>query len=339
MLRSPYISQAPSVSVIMLKVLLALLPAVAAYVWVYGAGILLTLSLASVTALVAEAAMLKLRQRPVLPFLLDGSALLTSWLLALALPPLAPWWLVVVGTLFAIVIAKQLYGGLGYNPFNPAMVGYAVLLISFPVIMTHWPAPLSLAELKLDAWQQWQYILNGSLPDAAKLDAVTMATPLDYLKTQLKLSHTVSQISQAPIFGVVGAKDGELVPFAYLLGGLYLLQQRIISWHLPVGFLAGLAAIASVFYLVDATQFANPGFHLLSGASMLAAFFIITDPVSGPTTPKAKLYFAAGIAVLTYLIRVYGGYPDGVAFAVIFFNICVPLLDAYTQPRVFGHSK
>ncbi|MFZ9641954.1 MAG: electron transport complex subunit RsxD [Candidatus Methylopumilus sp.] len=337
MSRSPYLSNAPSVSVIMLKVMLALVPAIAAYVWVFGAGILVELALASVTALSAEALMLKLRQRPIKPFLMDGSALLTAWLLALSLPPLAPWWLVVVGTLFAIVIAKQLYGGLGYNPFNPAMVGYAVLLISFPVLMTHWPAPLELAQAKLSFTQQLQYIFG--VTNGVSLDAVSMATPLDYLKTQLTLHHSVQDITAAPQFGLLGAKGGELVVAAYLLGGLYLLQQGLISWHLPTAFLSVLALMAGVFYAVDPSHFAHPLFHLFTGASMLGAFFIITDPVSGPTTPKGKLVFAAGIAVLTYLIRVYGGYPDGVAFSVLLMNMCVPLIDAWTQPRVFGHTK
>jgi electron transport complex protein RnfD len=337
--RSPYISSAPSVSIIMLKVLLALVPGIAAYVWVFGGGILVTLTLASITALVAEAIALKLRNRPIKPFLMDGSALVTAWLLALALPPLAPWWLVVLGTLFAILVAKQLYGGLGYNPFNPAMVGYAVLLISFPLIMTSWPAPLALAQAPLSFMDQFNYIFSATLPAGVSVDAISSATPLDYLKTQLTLHHSVQAITQAPIFGVLGGKGGELVTGAYLLGGLYLLQQRIISWHLPMAFLGALALMASAFYLADATHFANPIFHLFSGATMLCAFFIVTDPVSGPTTPRGKLIFAAGVGALTYLIRVYGGYPDGVAFAVLLFNICVPLIDAYTQPRVYGHEK
>jgi electron transport complex protein RnfD len=166
-----------------------------------------------------------------------------------------------------------------------------------------------------------------------------MATPLDYLKTQLTLHHSVQEITTAPQFGLLGAQGGEWVVGAYLLGGLYLLQQRLITWHLPTAFLSVLALIAGAFYLVDATHFAHPLFHLFTGASMLGAFFIITDPVSGPTTPKGKLVFAAGIAVLTYLIRVYGGYPDGVAFSVLLMNMCVPLIDAWTQPRVFGHKK
>lgn len=337
--RSPYITDAPTVSIIMLKVLLALVPGIFAYTWIYGGGILITLTLATVTALLAEASMLKLRQRPVKPYLMDLSAVVTAWLLALALPPLAPWWLVVVGTLFAIVIAKQLYGGLGYNPFNPAMIGYAVLLISFPIIMTKWPAPLLLAETKLGFLDQLQYIFGHILPTGVQVDAVTSATPLDYLKTQRMLNHTVSSITQAPIFGVLGAKGGEIVTGAYLLGGLYLVQQRIISWHLPTAFLAALTTISLVFYVVNPAHYANPLFHLMSGASLLCAFFIITDPISGPTTPKGKLYFAAGAGVLTYLIRTYGGYPDGVAFAVLIMNMCVPLIDAHTQPRVFGHKR
>lgn len=335
----PYLSASSSVSIIMLKVLLALLPGIAAYVWVFGGGVLITLTLASLTALVSEALMLKLRQRPVLPFLLDGSALVTAWLLALALPPLAPWWLVVVGALFAIVIAKQLYGGLGYNPFNPAMVGYAVLLISFPAIMTQWPAPLELAKAPLGFADQWHYIFDRILPGALNVDAVTSATPLDYLKTQLKLQHGYGEISEAPIFGVLGGKGGEIVLGGYLLGGLYLLQQRIMSWHIPSVFLLTLALLSGVFHLIEPTRYAGPAFHLFTGAAILCAFFIATDPVSGPTTPKGKMLFAAGIGVLTWLIRTYGGYPDGVAFAVLLMNICVPLIDAATQPRVFGHAK
>ena len=337
--RSPYITDAPTVTTIMLKVLLALVPGIIAYVWVYGGGILVSLTLATITALAAEAALLKIRQRPIQPFLMDMSAVVTAWLLALALPPLAPWWLVIVGTFFAIVIAKQLYGGLGYNPFNPAMVGYAVLLISFPLIMTKWPAPLLLAQHPLSFIDQLHFIFSNVLPANIKVDAITSATPLDYLKTQLMLQHEVANITQAPIFGNYGAKGGEIVTSAYLLGGLYLLQQRIISWHLPTAFLAALALISLSFYVIDPAHFANPLFHLMSGASLLCAFFIITDPVSGPTTPKGKLYFAAGVGLLTYLIRVYGGYPDGVAFAVLLMNMCVPLIDALTQPRVFGHKK
>ena len=339
MSRSPYIVEKTSVSIVMLKVLLALVPGIIAYAWVYGSGILITLAIASATALASEAIVLRLRNRPVMPFLLDGSALVTAWLLALALPPLAPWWLIVVGTLFAIVVAKQLYGGLGYNPFNPAMVGYAVLLISFPALMTQWPAPLSLAQAQLGFVDQLHYIFLRELPPGLAVDAISSATPLDYLKTQLTLNHNIPAIVQADVFGQLGGRGGEIVIGAYLLGGLFLLQQRIISWHIPTAFLGTLTLMALVFHVADPLHYAGPVFHLFTGAAMFCAFYIATDPVSGPTTPCGKLVFAAGVGILTYLIRVYGGYPDGVAFAVLIMNICVPLIDAHTQPRVFGHEK
>lgn len=323
----------------MLKVLIALIPGIIVYAVLFGAGILITLTLATLTALFTEAVMLKLRGRPIKPFLSDYSAIITAWLLALSIPPLAPWWVIVVGVAFAIIIAKQLYGGLGYNPFNPAMIGYAALLISFPVLMTKWPAAFSIAETKLSFAEQFHLIFSNTLPAEVTMDAITSATPLDYLKTQLKLNQTMDTIQAAPMFGSVGTTGSEYVALAYLLGGLYLWQQKIITWHLPMTFIASMAGIAGLFWLVDASQFAAPTFHLFSGATMLAAFFIITDPISGPTTPKGKIIFAAATAMIAYLIRVYGGYPDGVAFAVIFMNICVPLLDAYTQPRVFGHQK
>lgn len=336
---SPYFVDAPPVNVIMFKVLLALVPGIATYVWVYGGAVLVGLAIASLTALLAEAAMLKLRGRPLKPFLGDGSSLVTAWLLALALPSLAPWGLIVVGTLFAIVIGKQLFGGLGYNPFNPAMVGYAALLISFPVLMTQWPPPLSLAQSPLSFTDQLTYIFQRTLPAGVSVDAISSATPLDYLKTQLKLGEPFSEIRQAPVFGVLGGQGGELVALAYLLGGLYLLKERIITWHIPVGFLGALIMISGLFHLWQPQQFASPLFHLFSGATMLCAFFIATDPISGPTTPPGKLIFAAGIGVLTWIIRVFGGYPDGVAFAVLLLNMCVPLIDTYIQPRVFGHKQ
>ena len=336
MISSPHISKPDSVSVIMLKVMLALLPGIALYVWCYGPVILVSIALASVTALSAEAAMLKLRNRPIKPFLSDNSALVTAWLLALSIPPLAPWWLVVVGTFFAIAIAKQLYGGLGNNPFNPAMVGYAVLIISFPLHMTHWLTPNGMNETGLNFVQQLGYIFGGHLPDGVTLDAITTATPLDTLKTQLHLARPIEDIMHMPIFGTLGGKGSELVALGFLAGGLYLLASRIISWHIPVAFLGTLFVTAGIFHLAAPAHYVAPLFHWVSGAAMLGAFFILTDPVSGPTTHKGKLIFAAGAGFLTYIIRVYGGYPDGMAFATLLMNICVPLIDLYTQPRVFG---
>jgi electron transport complex protein RnfD len=336
---SPFFTKSSSVSEIMLKVMLALVPGIAAYVWYFGPAILVSITLASITALATEAAMLKLRERPLKPFLSDNSALLTAWLLALSIPPLAPWWLVVVGTAFAIAVSKHLYGGLGNNPFNPAMIGYAVLIISFPVHMTHWLTPLAMGGVELSFTEQLAYIFNNVLPNEMKLDAVTMATPLDTLKTQLHLSVSIEQIRAMPIYGHIAGKGSEIVALCFAIGGIYLLINRIITWHLPVAFISALFAISGLFYLLDPAHYIEPLFHVTAGATMLGAFFILTDPVTSPTTAKGKIIFAVGIALLTYLIRVFGGFPDGVAFAVLLMNICVPLIDAWTQPKIFGKKE
>ncbi len=333
---SPFISKPDNVSQIMLKVILALLPGIAMYVWYFGPAILVSIALASITALGTEAAMLKLRNRPAAPFLKDNSALLTGWLLALSIPPLAPWWLVVVGTAFCIAIAKQLYGGLGNNPFNPAMIGYAALIVSFPVQMTHWLTPHGLGSVELSFLNQLEYIFTGALPDGLKLDAITMATPLDTLKTHLHLDEHIQDILDMPIYGRLAGQGSEMVAWGFLLGGAYLLMTRIISWHIPAAYLGTLFAVAGIFHLADPAHYVTPLFHWFSGAAMIGAFFILTDPITSPTTHTGKLIFAAGAGLITYLIRAFGGFPDGMAFATLLMNICVPLIDAYTQPKVFG---
>jgi electron transport complex protein RnfD len=333
---SPFISKPDSVSAIMRNVLLALLPGIALYVWYFGPAILVSITLASLTALGTEALMLKLQNRQIMPFLKDNSALLTGWLLALSIPPLAPWWLVVVGTAFCISVSKHLYGGLGNNPFNPAMIGYAVLIISFPVQMTHWLTPHGLGHVSLGFLDQLNYIFQGVLPEGIRLDAITMATPLDTLKTQLHMNGQVKEILDMPIYGRLAGHGSEMVAVGFLLGGFYLLAARIISWHIPAAYLGTLFAVAGLFHLIDPAHYVTPLFHWFSGAAMLGAFFILTDPITGPTTHKGRLIFAAGAGLLTYLIRVFGGFPDGMAFATLLMNICVPLIDAYTQPAVFG---
>ena len=335
---SPFVNKPDTVSQIMLKVLLSLLPGIALYVWHFGPAILVSIALASITALSTEALMLKLRDRPIMPFLKDNSALLTGWLLALSIPPMAPWWLVVVGTAFCIVIAKHLYGGLGNNLFNPAMVGFAVLIISFPVQMTQWLSPNGLGQIDLSFADQLKYIFMGALPPDVTLDAITMATPLDTLKTQLHLDQSVKQILDLPIYGRLAGHGSEMVSLGFLLGGVYLLFSRIISWHIPVAYLGSLFAIAGIFHLVDPEHYVAPLFHWFSGAAMLGAFFILTDPVSSPTTNKGKLIFAVMAGLITYLIRVFGSFPEGLAFATLLMNICVPLLVLYTQPKVFGRK-
>lgn len=316
----------------MLKVLVALLPGVAAYVWFFGAGILITLVIASLTALAAEALVLSIRRKPVRRFLADGSVLVTAWLLALSFPSIAPWWVIVVGTLFAVVVAKHLYGGIGQNPFNPAMAGFCVMILAYPALMSQWPAS------GLDLAAQLQLIFGGR-----DVDAMTSATPLDALRTGLRAvdggpSSVADVLSSMPGIGYAGGKGWEVVSLGYLVGGLWLLQQRVIGWHIPAAFIATLALVSGIFWITAPQSHASPLFHLASGGAMLGAFFIATDPVSGATTPRGKLVFAAGIALITWIIRSYGAYPDGIAFAVLLMNLCVPLIDMKTQPPVFGHK-
>ncbi len=331
---SPYLLKAASVQSVMLRVLLALLPGVAAYVWFFGAAIVVQIVLASLTALAAEALILHLRGKPLALFLTDGSALVTAWLIALSFPPLAPWWLTVLATALAIIVAKHLYGGLGQNPFNPAMVAFALMIVAYPQFMSRWPGVEA-----IDFATQWNIIFGLHANQA--LDALTMATPLDALRTALhSASASASAGTPATVASALMAGRGwEWIAAAYLVGGLWLVQQRIITWHLPTAFLASLFLLAGVASAINPNEFAGPLFHLFGGGAMLAAFFIITDPVSAATTPYGKLIFASGVGLLTWIIRSFGAYPDGIAFAVLLMNIAVPLIDMATQPRVFGHKK
>ena len=327
--QSPFIQKPQSVTSIMLMVLVALIPAIIVNTYYYGIGVILNILLASITALLAEFIILKIRKMNVYSSLTDGSALVAAWLLALSVPSISPWWIIFVGTLFTIVIAKHFYGGLGSNLFNPAMIGYAVLLISFPSIMTKWPAASGIS-----TQQSLNLFLSGI---TLVTDGITSATPLDYIKTELMQGRTLEAIKNSASISLSSAHV-YYVALAYFLGGILLLYKKIITWHLPVAFLASLIIISSLFVLTNSNIFSGPVFHVFNGGVMLCAFFIITDPVSGPTTPKGKMVFAFLAALIILLIRNFGGYPEGVAFAVIFLNICAPLIDTLTQPKVFGHE-
>lgn len=337
---SPHIHADITVRAIMNRVLWALVPAVICYVYFFGWGLLIQIAIAVAVGLGCEAAMLKLRQRPIKPFLQDHSAIVTGVLLAFCIAPLSPWWITTIGMFFAIVIAKQLYGGLGYNPFNPAMVGYVVLLISFPKEMTAWLPPHVLNGLEVGFGDTLKIIFLGDFPYKLSLDAMTMATPLDTVKTELSLSMTVDEIKNGnAIFGDFGGVGWEWIGNWIFLGGVWLIYKKTINWQIPLAMLGSLFTIALVFYLKDASLYASPMFHIFSGAAMLGAFFIATDPVSSCTTPTGRIFFGAGVGILTYIIRVWGGYPDGVAFAVLLMNMAAPTIDYYTRPRVYGHSR
>jgi electron transport complex protein RnfD len=330
---SPHLPAEHDINLMMRRVLLALLPGVACMTWLFGWGVLVNLALAGGSALLAEAGMLGVRGRPVAPTLQDGSALLTGVLLALAIPPLAPWWIAVTGSAFAIVIAKQLYGGLGYNPFNPAMVGYVVVLVSFPLELTLWPQAWHAPDLATTL----SMVFAGKPPAGMAIDAITMATPMDSLRMQIGLGKSLPQLAGNSLFGYLGGTGWEWLNGCYLLGGLWLLRVRVIQWHIPVAMLGALALLAGGFHLLDPARYASPLFHLLTSATMLGAFFIATDPVTACTTPRGRLWYGAGIGILVWIIRTWGGYPDGVAFAVLLMNLSAPTIDYYTRPRVFGH--
>ena len=332
---------ARNANVLMIEVLLATIPGLVALTWFFGWGNLVNVVWCSLLALLMEAAVMKLRGRPVMFYLKDMSALVTAVLLALAIPPYTPFWVSAIGIFFAIVVAKHLYGGLGYNPFNPAMVGYVVLLLSFPVQMTQWASP---AVLLGDGIGIPNFIEAISLIFASSggaLDAITSATPLDILKQNNSL--LLDQLYAAnPVFAdaFLTTVGFEWVSLGFLVGGLYLLYRKVFTWHAPVGMLVTLAILPLFFF--DGGSSASKGsswFHLMSGATMLGAFFIITDPVSGATSNLGRLFFGIGVGILVFVIRNWGSYPDAVAFAVMLMNFAAPTIDYYTQPRTYGHTK
>lgn len=336
---SPHVQAAQDTGAVMRWVLLATLPGVIAMVHFFGWGTPVNILWACIVAVSCEAAIVKLRKRPVAFYLKDYSALVTAVLLGIALPPYAPWWVVMVGTAFAIIFAKHLYGGMGYNPFNPAMVGYVVLLISFPVQMTSWGAPAGAIADQAAALGPIEAFRHNFGIAAGGIDAFTMATPLDLLKQNNSLM--MSDLWAAnPQFGQWGGLGWEWVNLMFLAGGLFLLSRRIFTWHAPVAFLATLTLMSALFYDSGSSQSGgSPLFHLLSGATMLGAFFIVTDPVTSAVSNRGRLVYGALIGLLVYIIRTWGNYPDAVAFAVLLANFAAPFIDNYTQPRTYGHKK
>ena len=343
---SPHDHNRRSTRQIMSTVIICSAFGVAAQWYYFGWGTLIQILMASIIAMLAEAAVMKCRQRPVVPYLRDNSALLTGVLIGLSIPPLAPWWITVIGSIFAIVIAKQLYGGLGQNLFNPAMVSYVVLLISFPVQMTTWLPPEALRSHSLTFIDSVLAIFTGHTQDGftpyqmrMSVDGVTMATPLDTVKTGMTTGLTAPEAMHNPVFGQFAGLGWEWINLGFLIGGLILLQRKIIQWHIPVSMLASLFIASTIGHLINPDAMTSPFFQLFSGATMVGAFFIATDPVTASTTVKGRLIFGALVGILTYLIRTFGGFPDGIAFAIIIANMCVPLIDHYTKPRTYGYDR
>ncbi|HEX2394188.1 MAG TPA: RnfABCDGE type electron transport complex subunit D [Bacteroidales bacterium] len=320
---SPHISTDLSLNKLMYGVIISLIPAFLVTVYVFGIGAILVTAVSVVSCVLAEAAI----QRYIMKVPLrisDGSAIVTGILLAFNLPSNLPWWMVVVGALFAIGVGKMTYGGLGNNPFNPALAGRVFLLISFPVHMTSWPLPVT---------SRFEYI-----------DASTGATPLGFLKEALRNGETVQNVmDQIPghmqlFIGQMGGSLGEVSALALLIGFAYLLFRKIITWHIPVTMIASIYIFTGILWLIDPSTNATPLFHILTGGVMLGAIYMATDLVTSPMTKKGMVIFAAGIGIITVVIRKFGAYPEGVSFAILIMNAFVPLINKYVKPKRFGEE-
>jgi len=337
---SPHIKQSISVHDMMFMVIYALIPGALASIYFFGWGVLFNLAIAISICLATEAIILKIRKRDVGHTLQDGSALLTACLLALALPALAPWWITAIASISAIAVAKHLYGGLGFNPFNPAMVGYIVVMISFPLEMTLWSAPLGVGEGWPDFTTTFNWVFLGVLPYGETIDSISMATPIELIKTQLNQMHDITETRNSEefsaLFSGLSGTGWQWINLLFLAGGIWLLKKGVADWRIPVAFLVSLVLISNIFSVIDYSTNSSPLFHIFSGGTMLCAFFIATDPVTASTTPKGRWIYGIGIGALVYIIRSWGGYPDGIAFAVVLMNMAAPLIDYYTQPKVYG---
>lgn len=318
---SPHVYENTSVRKLMYGVVIALLPALAWSVLSFGMGAIIVTLVAVLSCMAFEYVIQKflLKQKPTIT---DGSAMVTGLLLAFNVPSNLPVGIIIIGSLVAIGIGKMSFGGLGTNPFNPALVGRVFLLISFPVQMTSWPVPRGF--------------------NTSYVDAQTGATPLGIL--QERGEATVSQLSDklpeySDLFiGQMGGSLGEMAGFALIIGFIILLYLRIISWHIPVSTVLSVGAFTGILWLADPNQYADPLFHILTGGLLLGAIFMATDYVTSPMTTKAKWIYGIGIGVLTVIIRVFGSYPEGVSFAILIMNAFVPILNRYMKPKRFGEE-
>jgi electron transport complex protein RnfD len=314
---SPHIHDPQGTDRVMRAVIYALLPACAVSVYLFGLPALLLLVLCVAGCMASEALCQRLLGQS--HSLRDGSAALTGILLAMNLPPSAPWWLALLGCVVAIGIGKQVFGGLGYNPFNPALVARVVLLISFPVQMTTWTAPA---------------------PLTSGYDALTTATPLGEMQNAVMLTGRLPEGLEANLgqylLGFYGGSLGEMSALALLAGALFLFWKRVLTWHIPASFAGSVIVLSGLFWLIDPSRYPSPLFHLLTGGLVLGIFFMATDMVTSPITPLGMLLFGVGCGVLTVIIRLFGGYPEGVSFAILLMNACTPLIDRFIRPRKFG---
>jgi electron transport complex protein RnfD len=304
---SPHIESPEDIPKIMYSVIIALIPVIISSIYLFRLLAIKLIVVCIITAIVTEYIFQKLRKKDVT--VVDGSAIITGLLLAFILPPSLPLWAASLGTFFAIAFGKQIFGGLGYNIFNPALLGRAFLMAAFPVLMTSWTKPFG-------------------------LDAVTSATPL----AQMKFSH--SFVSHQSLFlGNVSGSLGETSALAILIGAIFLLIRRIIDWRIPAGYLGTVALLSGIFGLIGPKEFADPLWHLLAGGLILGAFFMATDMVTTPVTKTGRLVFGIGCGVILILIRFWGGLPEGVMYSILLMNAITPLINRFTRPRRFGEQK
>jgi len=320
---SPHVHSARTSKKVMYDVLYALIPAFLVSIYVFGISSLILTSVAVISCIAFEYIIQKYLLKTEIT-ITDGSALITGILLAFNLPVGLPIWMIIVGSLIAIGVAKLSFGGLGYNIFNPALVGRVFLLVCFPVQMTSWPVPVD-NHLSL-------------------VDAVSGETTLGIIKEGLMYGETMTTISQnlpsnmELLLGITSGSAGEMSALALLLGGIFLIVRKVITWHIPVTILVTMTIMTGIFWLVNPELYANPLIHLLAGGAILGAFYMATDLVTSPMTKKGMMIFAVGIAVITVVIRLFGAYPEGVSFAILIMNAFVPLIDKYFKPRRFGNQ-
>jgi len=312
---SPHFRDTDSVPKIMYSVVLSLMPAAAASFYYFGFRVLVIYGLSLSACLATEAIFLRVRKKP-MASLWDGSAVVTALLMAMICPPHISLELIVIGGVVSIGLGKQVFGGLGYNIFNPALVGRAFLQVAFPVAMTTWIPPAGI-----------------------QVDLATYATPLGNLKFQ----DAIAQGALTPIkdlfLGNTGGCLGETSAASLLIGALFLIARRIVDWRIPLAIVASLTAFTGIFWFLAPDKYASPLFHIFAGGLVIGAFYMATDMVSSPITPGGTWIYALGIGLLVGLIRLFGGFPEGVMFAILFMNTFVPLLNRYTRPRILGERK
>jgi electron transport complex protein RnfD len=305
----------------MYRVVYAMIPALAWSVFVFGLDALRVTLIAVVACLAFEYIIQKYLLK-IKPVITDGSALITGILLAFNVPSNLPWWIIVIGSLAAVGIAKLSFGGLGNNIFNPALVGRVFMLISFPVQMTSWP-------------------VNAR----SGIDAITSATPLSIIKEGISNGTPISEITQKlpttfdMLLGNIGGSLGEISALLLILGGLYMLWKKVITWHIPISVIATVALVAAVFWIINPSTYINPVYHILSGGLMLGAIFMATDMVTSPMNPKGQIIYGVGIGLITISIRMFGAYPEGISFAILIMNAVTPLINTYVKPKRFGGNR